>query len=181
MPLFVLWNLRTVSWDIGCRWQVFSFLIRRIYWNQFECNYLRNKTLFLNFLLHFWNLCQIFYFLFYGFWKTWLDEYLKSPISEHPSAVNMLKCAKHCWNLYISTFIIYFYHSEGDWIWKYLFVISKISGLFLNTLTANDKYFLHNRENLLQTIQIQLSNKETIFLYFFLHFWSLHQILNILK
>ena len=34
------------------------FLIRRVYWNQFACNYLRNKTLFLNFLLHFWNLCQ---------------------------------------------------------------------------------------------------------------------------
>ena len=35
----------------------------------------------------------------------------------------------------------------------------QISGLFINTLTVNDKYFLGNSENLLQPIQMQLSKK----------------------
>ena len=34
--------------------------------------------------------------------KTWLDKCLKSPISEHPSAVNMLKGPKHFLNLHDS-------------------------------------------------------------------------------
>ena len=38
--------------------------------------------------------------------------------------------------------------------WKCL---SEISGLFFNTLAAIGKYSLHNREKLMQPIQIQLS------------------------
>ena len=38
-----------------------------------------------------------------------------------------------------------------------LLVICKILGLFVNTLTADGKYSLCNRENLPQTIQIELS------------------------
>ena len=44
-----------------------------------------------------------------------MNECLKSLISEHLSTVNMLKGAKHCWNLYTSTFIIFLHHSEGNW------------------------------------------------------------------
>ena len=44
---------------------------------------------------------------------TWLDDSLKSAVSEHPSTVNMLKGPKHLWNLIDSTFIKLFYHSEG--------------------------------------------------------------------
>ena len=51
------------------------------------------------------------YFGNYGLQKTWLDKYLKSPISEHRSRVNMLKGLKHFWNLHDSTFIIFFHHS----------------------------------------------------------------------
>ena len=45
-----------------------------------------------------------------------------------------------------------------------LLVMPEILGLFintltLNTLTADDKYFLRNRENLPQRIQIKLSKK----------------------
>ena len=35
--------------------------------------------------------------------------------------------------------------------------------LFVNTLTANDKYFSCNGENLLQAIQLQLLIKEIFF------------------
>ena len=38
-----------------------------------------------------------------------------------------------------------------------LLFIYEISGLFVNTLTAVGKYSLHNREKLMQSIQIQLS------------------------
>ena len=37
-----------------------------------------------------------------------------------------------------------------------LLVISEILGLFLNTVTANDKYSLHNREKLQEPIQMLL-------------------------
>ena len=42
---------------------------------------------------------------------------------------------------------------------KSVLVICKILRLFLNTLTADDKYSLHNRDNLTELIQILLSQK----------------------
>ena len=42
--------------------------------------------------------------------------------------------------------------------------------LFVNTLTADDKYSLLNRENLTQPIQMQLCNKQKTFPYFFCEF-----------
>ena len=42
---------------------------------------------------------------------------------------------------------------------KSLLVICKIFGLFVNTLTANCKDSLFNRDNLRQPIQMQLSKK----------------------
>ena len=45
-------------------------------------------------------------------------------------------------------------------------VICEILGLFVNTLTADDKYFLSNSENLHQSIQMQLSKKKTFFQFF---------------
>ena len=60
-------------------------------------------------------------------------------------------------------------------------VICKILGLFVEPLTAQDKYSLLNRGNLLQHVQIQLSQKRKIFLHFFVHFLNLYAILNIFK
>ena len=48
-----------------------------------------------------------------------------------------------------------------------MLVLFKISGLFLNTLTDNDKYCLLYRDNLTQTIQILLSQKQKTFSEFF--------------
>ena len=44
-----------------------------------------------------------------------------------------------------------------------MLVLSKILGLFLNTLTENDKYCLLYRDNLMQPIQRLLSEKQKTF------------------
>ena len=46
---------------------------------------------------------------------------------------------------------------------KYLLVICKVLGMFVNILTADDKYSLFNRDDLRQPIQMQLSQKEKTF------------------
>ena len=60
---------------------------------------------------------------------------------------------------------------------KFLLVICKISRLFVNTMSADDKYSLLNRDNLAQQIQMQLSQKQkNFFWFFFVHFSNVHQI-----
>ena len=48
-----------------------------------------------------------------------------------------------------------------------MLVLCEISGLFLNTLTDNDKYSLLYGDNLTQPIQIHLSQKQKTFSHFF--------------
>ena len=50
---------------------------------------------------------------------------------------------------------------------KSLLVIHKILRLFVNTLTADDKHYLLNRDNLTEPIQIQLSQNQKFFSEFF--------------
>ena len=50
---------------------------------------------------------------------------------------------------------------------KSLLVICKILRLFVNTLSAVDKYSVLNRDNLIQPIQMQLSQKHKTFFGFF--------------
>ena len=59
---------------------------------------------------------------------------------------------------------------------KFLLVICKILGLFVNTLTTDEKYSLLKKGNLTQTIQMQLSEKQKTFSEFFVHFQNLDQI-----
>ena len=44
-----------------------------------------------------------------------------------------------------------------------LLVISEILGLFLNTLTTDEKYSLRNSENLSESIKMQLSKTQKTF------------------
>ena len=60
---------------------------------------------------------------------------------------------------------------------KSLLVMHKILGLFVNTLTVDDKHYMLNRDNLTQPIQIQLSLKQKTFSEFFFPF--LKSILNL--
>ena len=57
-----------------------------------------------------------------------------------------------------------------------LLVTCKVLRLFVNTLTADDKYYLLNRDNLTQPIQMQLSQEQKTFSH-----WNLDWILNISK
>ena len=59
---------------------------------------------------------------------------------------------------------------------KSLFVICKILGLFVNTLTANDKYSLVNRDILTQPIEVYWSKKPKKLKNLFLHFGNKDQI-----
>ena len=57
-----------------------------------------------------------------------------------------------------------------------LLVIDKIVRLFVNTLPADEKHYLLNRDNLTQPIEIELYQKEKTISEFFLVF--LKSILN---
>ena len=48
-----------------------------------------------------------------------------------------------------------------------LLVICKILGLFVNTLTADEKYSFFNRDNLTQQTQMQLSKIQKMFSHFY--------------
>ena len=52
------------------------------------------------------------YFGNYGLPKIWLDQCLKSPVSEDPSKRNMVNAPKHCSNLNNRTFTIFIDHLE---------------------------------------------------------------------
>ena len=56
---------------------------------------------------------------------------------------------------------------------KSLLVICQRLRLFVNTMSAVDKCSLSNRDNLMQPIHMQLSQKQKHFLDFFLHFGNL--------
>ena len=118
----------------------------------------------------------------YGLHKTWLDKCLKSPVSEDPSTSNMVNGPKQCWNLNDTTFTIFIHPSEEKFrSKKSLWVICKILGLLFNPLTPDYRYSLLNRGNLLQHVQMQLSQKQTFFPFFFVNFPNLYSILNIFK
>ena len=92
----------------------------------------------------------------------------------------MLKGPKARWNLYERSFIKFLWSLWGK-------VTSKISslwkfeslGVFVNTLTANEKYPVPDCENLQFNIEMQLSCKRKTFSDFLFNWWNLHQILNI--
>ena len=105
--------------------------------------------------MYFWN---------YGLRKAWLDNCLKSPVSEDPSTINMGNGSKHCWKLDGSTFPIFIVHFWRQVNWKKsLLVIWKILSLFVNTLTSDSENSPLNRNKLNQPRHIQLYQKQKIF------------------
>ena len=64
---------------------------------------------------------------------------------------------------------------------KLFWMRSQTLGLLVNTLTANCEYARRNRGNLPLPIQIQLSKNHRLFAGFFLHFWYLYAISNVLQ
>ena len=60
------------------------------------------------------------YFRNYALPKTWLDQRLKSPVSENPLKSNMVNATKHCSNLTDTSFTIFIGHWEGNCLTKCL-------------------------------------------------------------
>ena len=52
------------------------------------------------------------YFGYYGLLKTWLDQCLKSLVSEYPSKTKMVNATKHCSHLKESPFTTFIDHWE---------------------------------------------------------------------
>ena len=95
-----------------------------VYWNQFKCYYLKIKKYFRNFFsisgiyMEFgilWNrrIASDYICVWnYRLEKAGLLKCPKSLVSEHLWRVNMLTGPKHCINLQLSIFFIFFDHSE---------------------------------------------------------------------
>ena len=60
------------------------------------------------------------YFRNYGLPKTWLNQCVKSPVSEVPSKSNMVNAPKHCSNLKDSLLTIFIDHWEFNFLTKSL-------------------------------------------------------------
>ena len=77
----------------------------------------------------------------------------------------------------------YIYWSTGSQLSckKSVLVIRKSLRLFVNTMSAVDKFSLLNTDNLITPIQMQLSQKLKTFCSFILHFQNLGWILDIFR
>ena len=105
------------------------------------------------------------YFWTYWLCKTWCDKCLKKPVLENLSTSNMVNRPQHFWNIYWSLW--------RPFTWKKsALVIRKFLGLFVNTLTGDDKYSLLNRDNILQHLQMKLYQKQKNISPYFFAFWK---------
>ena len=105
----------------------------------------------------------------------------KNPASDYPSKRNMENWSQlfklerqHLWHIYWST------GRKLSWK-KSLLVIWESLRLFLNTMSGVHKCSLPHRDNLMEPIYMQLSQKLKTFCSFILHLQSLAYILNLLK
>ena len=97
----------------------------------------------------------------------WLVACLKNLVSEHLTTVNMLNSLKTCTAALLSyCFIITLTKIELENI---RLSVSEILVVSVYILTADDMYFLCNRKNLRQPIQLKLSKKQKIILIVLLH------------
>ena len=97
----------------------------------------------------------------YRLQKMWLDQCLKSFVSEH---LRQSPCQR------VPNTLIIFFH-RGKLLRKMsLLVICEILEHFVDTSTADNKYSSRNSEILLEPIQMQLSKKQINFSEFFASF-----------
>ena len=161
-----------------------------IHGNQFKCHYLRNKKTFLKFLLHFWNLHQIwnifqqnmtligFVFAKLRTAKDMVREMSKNPGFRTPFDSQHAKGSKRLLKIARKHFYYNF-----SWLWEEkrkisLLEIFEILGLFVNTLTADDEYSLCKSENLPPQLKYNFLTNKKLFPNLLFRFWNLHQILK---
>ena len=105
----------------------------------------------------------------YSLRKTCLNKCVKSLVSEDPLTNNMVNRTKHS-NLNKITSSRLLNTVKAINLEIICLVICKVLKLFVNTLTAHDKYSLLNKDSLTQPIQMHLSKKEKTFAEFFSEF-----------
>ena len=157
--------------------------ICRIFCNNFKRYYLKNGRLFLDFLLHFRNVHEIYHIL-----KKMMSVLaslfpillFRKEVATETSRRSRLK--KPFGNERVNRFqtplkvAIHHYYPFFPWIsgklsWKKTALLwLKILRLFANTLTADDKYSCRNMQNFLQQLQTPLSQKPKTFSGFFIPF-----------
>ena len=158
-----------------------------IFCNNFKRYCLKNARLFLNFLLHFWNVHEIYNILR----KTmsvlaWLFPKLLFP-KEVATEISRKSCFRTPFsNQRVNGFQTLFkvarhhYYPFFPWIpgkfsWKKVSLLwTQILRLFANTLAADDKYSCRNMQNFRQQLQTPSSPKPNVFSGFFIPFlkWS---------
>ena len=163
--------------------------ICRIFCNNFKRYYVKNGTLFLDFLLKFWNMHEIYNILkkrmsvlAYLFPKILFSKEFPTETSKRSwfrtpfgnQRVNEfqtpLKVARN-------NYYPFFPWISGKLSWKKTaFLWSKMLRLFANSFTADDKYSCGNMQNFRQQLQTLLSEKRKILSGFFFHFWNGHEI-----
>ena len=164
--------------------------ICRLFYNNFKRCYLKNGRLFLDFLLHFWNVHKTS-----NIFKksTRVLAYL-FPKLLFPKDVATETCRRSCFrtpfgNQRVNGFqtplkvATHHYYLFSPWIsgqlsWKKTALLwLKILRLFVNALTGDEKYSCRNMQNFLQQFQTLLFQKRKTFSGYFIPFlkcaWNL--------
>ena len=160
-----------------------------IFCNNFKRYYLKNGRLFLDILLHFSNVHEIYNILE----KTmsvlaWLFPKLLFP-KEVATEMSWRFCFRTSFgNQRVNGFQTplkvarHHYYPLFPWIpgklsWKRTALLwSKILRLFAKTLTADDKYSCRKMQNFLQQLQTLYLKNGRLFVDILLHFWNVHEI-----
>ena len=122
--------------------------------------FLKSTINFKYFEKRIWSL-SILYFRNYGLRKRGEINVLKIPVSEDPSRSNMVNVPKHCSNLHHSFFFHIHWPLPSQLSWKTsLLLTCQIFWLLVNTLAADGKYPVLNRDNLTIPTQMQLSRED---------------------
>ena len=119
------------------------------------------------------------YFWTFGLRKTWLDQCLKSLVSEESSTSNMVNGPKHCWNLNERTFTTFCQINSVGKNLSERYAKSK-DYLLTHWLEMTNIFFL------IETIYCKIlrcnyPRNKKIFHNFFFHFLNLSSILNFFK
>ena len=155
----------------------------RICCSLFKWKYLKNQKLFINFLFHLWNLHEILN-IFEKKGIVIADEFPKLlPAKNSVKALSTKRrfrtsirsqCVNGCQTV-LKSALEHLYHIFWSLWGEMICKISpwlklEILEVFVNTLTADDKYPFWDCENLKFPIQIQLSQKQKNFSEFFVPF-----------
>ena len=157
--------------------------ICRISSNNFRGHYLKTKRFFLQFLLLFSNIHQIYNLskkkvslLVSVFPKLLTQKEVVTWMSKTPRSRTPFRNQRVQEFQTLSKSARHYHYTIVPWIWDKLswkkcrLVIFEILRLFVNTLTTDDKYSSRNIQNLTQQLQMAISQKQKTFYRIFITF-----------